>query len=228
MEKNSAETRDPRRASNGRIHSPTREQLLRILEAQTGPASVTALAKISGWHENTVRGHLNALWADGYLDRVRDESRHGQGRPCWLWQAIDRSPRNPYAALAVTLAETLAQSHPDPVVAAREAGVTWGRSLVDTEGEWGPRSTAETADLVWETMREQGFAPERHGDDLMLLKQCPLIEAASSHTQIVCAVHLGMIAGVIDAAGMKDNGSRLTPFSDPGTCRLDLRITSEK
>lgn len=228
MEKNSTGTRDLRRASNGRIHSPTREQLLRTLEAQTAPASVTALAKISGWHENTVRGHLKALWADGYLDRIRDESRHGQGRPSWLWQAIDRSPRNPYAALAVTLAETLAATHPDPVAAARDAGITWGRSLVDIDGAQEPRSTAETADLVWETMREQGFAPERHGDDLMLLKQCPLIEAASSHTQVVCAVHLGMITGVIDAAGTKDDGSRLTPFSAPGTCRLDLRITNEE
>ncbi|WP_165310904.1 hypothetical protein [Microbacterium protaetiae] len=70
-------------------------------------------------------------------------------------------------------------------------------------------------------MREQGFAPDGAGDEVVL-RRCPLIEAASKHPTIVCAVHQGMIDGVLAAAG-EQMDTRLIPFSAPGQCTLQLR-----
>ena len=76
-----------RRASSGRAHSASRERLLRLLEAQRAPASLAALVLATGLHENTVRGHLEALFRDGFVTRRRAEAS-GRGRPAWLWQAV--------------------------------------------------------------------------------------------------------------------------------------------
>lgn len=241
----------PRRSSTGRLHSPTRETLLRILEAEAAPVSTATLAKATGWHENTVRGHVQALWHDGYLARSR---AHGDpGRPAWLWSAKDRPAGAPYATLSRVLAEALAHGGQDPVREARESGRAWGRTI----GAGLPRaaSPAEARLAVIDTMREQGFAPRRvgdagtggeaqaaeqggaragrgaerrtgRGDGTIALGQCPFIEAASAQPSIVCAVHLGMIAGVLEAVGAEDGGSELVPFSAPGECTLRLRVSA--
>lgn len=223
------------------------------------------LAGATGWHENTVRGHLTALWNDGYLTRVRD-TESSTGRPSWLWSASNRAPESPYAALAGALAGALAASSADPGAAAYEAGRAWGRSLSAGVAFDGGRSTrtavratpdehatvvshtaghahrihttpadgrtrptrpaADVAEAVIAVMRDQQFAPDTHPDGSITLRQCPLIEAASEHSSVVCAVHLGMVAGTIEALGAVDGGSTLEPFAAPGTCVLRLRVAA--
>src|SRR5690606_37064914 len=112
----------------GRRHSSTREMLLRMVEAQGAPVSTAALATASGLHENTVRGHLDHLRADGYVRRTATAVA-GRGRPAWLWEAHVADAAAPYATLAAVLAETLARATGDAVAEAREAGRRWGRQL---------------------------------------------------------------------------------------------------
>ena len=71
---------------------------------------------------------------------------------------------------------------------------------------------------------DQGSGQIHIGVDTVALRQCPLIEAASTHTDIVCAVHLGMIAGIAEALGGRDRGSTITPLSSPGECELRLAV----
>ncbi len=49
-----------RRTALGRKHTASRELVLRELELR-GPTSVSALSIRTGLHENTLRGHLDAL-----------------------------------------------------------------------------------------------------------------------------------------------------------------------
>src|SRR5699024_4471208 len=77
----------PRAASTGRRHSSSRESVLRTVESQRAPVSTATLARATGLHENTVRGHLEQLLADGYVARVCARSS-GRGRP----DTIDRMP----------------------------------------------------------------------------------------------------------------------------------------
>lgn len=211
-----------RRSSRGRRHSQTREDLLRFIEAQAAPVSTSALAQATGLHENTVRGHLEALLGDGYLVRSRDQTAR-RGRPAWLWQADASDDSSPYAALAAALAATLARTSTHAVHDAREAGRAWGRDLA--AGRPPADDAQAAARTVVDIMREQGFAPHV-GADAVLLRRCPLIEAATKHPQIVCSVHLGMIDGVLESVGHAGGDSTLAPLTSPGECTLHLRVAS--
>jgi len=212
--------------------------VLRMIEAQSAPVSTAALSTATGLHENTVRGHLDQLYVDGYIGRQR-EPASGRGRPAWLWTAARPDTENPYAALAGVLADSLAQAGGDAIGRAREAGRRWGREIAArratapaqtpepaapalSERQRNEVSTPSARQTVIDVMREQGFAPDDRGDDVMLCR-CPLIEAATKHPTIICAVHQGMIDGVLAATG-DEADTRLIPFSAPGRCTLQLRV----
>ncbi|MGM7697342.1 helix-turn-helix transcriptional regulator [Microbacterium sp. A84] len=212
----------PRRtASTGRRHSSTRELVLRMVEAQSAPVSTRAIAAESGLHENTVRGHLEHLLADGYVS-CDSAPAGGRGRPRRLWSARIDSAAAPYAALAVALAASLAQTSTEPEVVARAAGRAWGARLA---ADAPPAEDGDAAHrAVVEVMREQGFAPHDDGD-VVRLRRCPLIEAAVRHPSIVCTVHLGMVDGVLDRIGHSGEVS-LSAFTAPNECTLRLNVAS--
>lgn len=217
MENTSAQIVGGRRriSASGRRYSSTREMVLRMVEAQASPVSTAALSEATGLHENTIRGHLEQLRTDGYVRREAHPAE-GRGRPAWRWRANSQAMQNPYAGLATALADSLARSSDDPIGRARDAGRAWGDEIAATH-----RSEASGREAVIEAMREQGFAPHDTGDDV-LLRRCPLIEAATRHPDIVCAVHQGMIDGVLAARG-EEAFSRLHPFTGPSECTLELR-----
>lgn len=213
----------PRRSPSGRSLSASRERLLRLLEAQRVPTSLAAIVLATGLHENTVRGHLESLQREGFVTRRR-AAASGRGRPAWLWQAARRDASTPYAPLAGVLAATLMRTSADPVGDAREAGRQWGRELIaaEADAEHPAPTDAATARLrVVELMREQGFAPDPLPDhETVLLRRCPLIEAASRHPEVICAVHLGMVDGALESLGVRDAVTTLVPFTGPGECTL--------
>ncbi|WP_394215241.1 helix-turn-helix transcriptional regulator [Brachybacterium vulturis] len=212
----------PRRGAAGRRHSRAREQVLRTVEAQRSPVSVAAISRATGLHENTVRGHLDQLLADGHVTRSR-AAAEGRGRPAWLWRPTRYGPASPYAALAGVLAGTIARTSADPAATAHEAGRGWGGQLAADLPETAPPATARA--VVTDAMAAQGFAPEDDGERIVL-HRCPLLEAASRHTEVVCSVHRGLLAGLLEGAPALD-GARpeveLLPFAAPGQCHLRLR-----
>lgn len=214
----------PRRSASGRRHSTAREQVLRAVEAQLSPVSVTALSRSTGLHENTVRGHLDQLLADGHVTRSR-AAADGRGRPAWLWRPTQHGPASPYAALAGVLAGTIARTSADPAAAAHEAGRGWGAELAEDLPEPARTAPAPARALVMHAMAAQGFAPQEDGEQIVL-HRCPLLEAADRHTEVVCSVHRGMIDGLLEGAAGTE-GSRivaeLIPFAAPGRCLLHLR-----
>ena len=221
----------PRSASTGRRHSSSRELVLRTVEAQSSPVSIAALARATGLHENTLRGHLDRLREDGYVARVRERTS-GRGRPAWLWRPLAAGESSPYAALAGVLAGTIARTSPDPQAEARRAGSSWGRDVAaDLPAAHGP-DAARAAVLA--VMEGQGFAPDAPeepaapelpdapaADGEITLRQCPLLESATRHPEVVCAVHRGMIDGVLETVGAGAD-VELIPFTGPGTCTLRL------
>ena len=58
-----------------------------------------------------------------------------------------------------------------------------------------------------------------------LLHRCPLLAAAARRTDVVCAVHEGMVAGIIRS---RDDGAdaELRPLRPEGGCLLHLRAAS--
>ncbi|MDJ1371726.1 transcriptional regulator [Gulosibacter molinativorax] len=223
------ETRSPsRRTAGGRRHSPTRERLLREVETR-GNATTAELVAATGLHENTVRGHLERLVADGHIRR--EQSPHGRGRPAVRWCALDAQNASPYAGLATTLAETLLRTASEPVREARRSGVQWGERLAADRCDPATKG-ADPRGLVLEVMREQGFAPVDEGDTAppeadtasIALRACPLLTAAAQHADVICAVHEGMIEGIARTRDASVS-AELEPFAADGVCILRLRGT---
>lgn len=212
----------PRPASAARpaALSRARRALLELIE-QEGPATLATLAAASGLHENTVRGHLEGLAADGLVVRERGPA-HGRGRPAWLWRACSDSAVREYAGLAAALARTLRRTSERPEDDAVGAGQDWGHGLA--AGRAGREGTPSSQ--VYDLLRDLGFAPEgqvAEGGADLLLTRCPLLEAASAEPDIVCNVHLGLVVGALQEYDAPDPDAELLPFAEPGGCRLRLR-----
>ncbi|WP_416954288.1 helix-turn-helix transcriptional regulator [Nocardioides sp. T5] len=165
------------------------------------------LQERTGLHPNTLRGHLDAIVAGGNASRIASRSG-GRGRPAWSYLA--RVPE--YAALAMALASGLDRGRAtdsdldsdtsdgegqartlDP--AAVRGGRAWGEQLRSQLG-----AVEDGRERVLLALAHTGFAPEADGDRVTL-NACPILEAARSHPAVVCAVHLGLVEGVLGAEG---------------------------
>ena len=179
----------------------------------------------TGLHPNTLRGHLDAIVAGGNATRIASRSG-GRGRPAWSYLA--REPE--YAALAMALASGLDRGpatdpNPDPDSssdsgegpartldpAAVRGGRAWGERLRSQLG-----SVEDGRERVLLALTHTGFAPEASGDRVTL-NACPILAAARSHPAVVCAVHLGLVEGVLGA-----DGARLRPRPDTLGCVVSL------
>lgn len=205
--------------------SKARRGVFEALRDQDGPTTLATLVELTGLHENTLRGHLENLAMDGLVTRVKDVPS-GRGRPAWLWR-VRRSDIDEYAGLAGALARTLRRSSAQPIDDAVEAGQTWGRELAVNYAPR-PRAVAPVA-RVRDLLVRLGFGPEgpARGDvaDLRLTR-CPLLEVAVEEPDIVCNVHLGLAVGALAEYGAVSPDAHLTPFAEPGACRLRLQSES--
>jgi predicted ArsR family transcriptional regulator len=79
--------------------------------------------------------------------------------------------------------------------AAVRGGRAWGERLRAQLG-----AVDDDRERVLLALTHTGFAPEASGDQVTL-HACPLLEAARSHPAVVCAVHLGLVEGVLGEEG---------------------------
>lgn len=147
-----------------------------------------------------------------------------------------------YLALAGAFADRLAARGGDPSEDSRAVGWAWASVLTGPsagQGEEagpgpaaGPGPGASPRQGVLTLLDRLGFSPEEDvpaGEDAapsdapdVLLRTCPLLEAATRHPEVVCQVHAGLVAGAHVAHGGSADGVVLEPFAVPGACRLSL------
>lgn len=185
------------------------------------PTTVAELADACEQHPNTVREHLDALIRAGLVTRTTAAAR-GRGRPAILYQAEPMDARRPqvreYAVLATALVAEIEATQEDPKAWGRTAGVRRGVSLV-TPAE----QTAEAAELAArEILARHHFDPADAPDGTIRLRQCPLLELARTHTDVVCSLHQGVLTGLYQAHGASDRAMRITPFALPGCCLIEF------
>lgn len=206
--------------------SRARRQVLDLLVARGVPTSVATVATELGQHTNTVREHLEGLAELGLVERSTARPA-GRGRPGTLYDAAPATVTDPaiqeYAGLASVLADQIARTSPDPRADALAAGDRWGRDLVAREqaadAPHARRSVVRLLDRL-------GFSPAPDGSDHAVeLRRCPLLDAALRTPEVVCAVHLGLTRGALDALGAPTDRTTLEPFALPGACLLHLDAT---
>ena len=203
--------------------SRSRARILDTMRATDRPVSLAELSALSGLHENTLRGHLLEL-ADQALVARRASEPEGRGRPAWLWFVTNDRASTEYAGLATALATALTRTSPDPAADSITTGVDWGRSLARSTHQ-PPATTARDRRVrVVELMDTLGFAPEADRDaDRVRLTQCPLLESARAHPEVVCNVHTGLVRGALAELGDATTEVALEPFAEPGACLLRMR-----
>jgi predicted ArsR family transcriptional regulator len=204
-----------------------RAEVLSLMRAAGGAMSIVEIADRLEVHPNTVRFHLDSLVSSGQVVRVEVPPR-GPGRPPQLFQAhpgMDPAgPRN-YRFLAGVLTDSLAHG-PDPIGQATAAGEAWGRRMAEERGlRVRPPRPQALAALV-ELLDEVGFAPEEAPPERRReigLRRCPFLELVDSR-EVVCAIHLGVMRGAMEAIDATVTVTRLQPFEQPDRCLAHLGV----
>lgn len=222
---------------------PSRSRLLHLVAeyASSTPPTVGDLVATVGGHPNTTRHHLRVLADAGLVAEERRAPAGGRGRPATGYvvteagrRAVAATPRGgaaeEYVALAAAFADRLAERGGDPGDDARAIGKAWGASLATRHAGTAAAGRAGGEEVVG-LLDRLGFSPlaepaEATGQGTtVLLRTCPLLDAARRHPEVVCQVHLGLVAGALEAHDEPSDGLRLVPFARPGACELGLPAT---
>lgn len=206
-----------------------RAQILDLLRAARTPLGVQEIAEGTGLHLNTARFHLDGLVDAGLAER-ETESRDQPGRPRVVYRAVPTDPdpgagTRSYRLLAEILTGVTAHATPNPSVVASEAGRTWGRYLTERPAPFQRITRDEAIGRLTGVLTDIGFNPvvgPVGTQPQILLRHCPFREIAEHSREVVCAVHLGLMQGVLTELRAPVTVDRLDPFVEPRLCRAHL------
>jgi predicted ArsR family transcriptional regulator len=205
----------------------SRARVLDLLRAAGGPLGVQEVAERAGLHPNTARFHLDALVEAGLATR-EPQPRETPGRPSMVYQVTDSdgpTGRRRYRLLAEILTSMIAGVMSQPGEAAAEAGREWGRYLTEQPPPYQRLDAGEAIEKLTAALTEIGFAPQAvvKGSGYQLrLHQCPFREVAERHQDVVCALHLGLMQGILEELRAPVTADRLQPFAEPSVCIAEL------
>lgn len=202
-----------------------RDAILQVLRASPQPRAIAGIADELGVHPNTVRFHLEALARAGRVEQVVGEA-FGRGRPPVLYRASRRmDPSGPtnYRLLASILTGYVAR-HPDAAAVAADLGRSTSPGLVTTAPH-GPSTRTQAVTELVDLLAELGFEPEpadgRRAREIRL-RHCPFQNLAEEHSEVTCALHLGLMQGALRDLQAPVTVDRLEPFVEPDLCVAHL------
>lgn len=187
-----ASARDNRRMSESAvsysaISSYSRVEILHLIQERPR-RTIAELTEATGLHANTVREHLQRLIDAGHVV-PETERRTTRGRPRVLYTlAGDGDASSPVQRSKVR--------------AAAERGDLLRRVMPGTAGTAALDPDAlHQIDALDEQLTDAGFEPLVDEHALTVdLSPCPHAEAQASHRDTLCAVHLGLMQGVLAEA----------------------------
>jgi len=178
------------------LAQPKRAQIFAFLVAKRGSAGTDEVAEHFGLHPNGVRRHLERLLEGGFVTRTR--VRRGKGRPRDSWAVSgDAQPGGTQPRAYTDLARWLARAIPANPTRLREverAGREIGRELAPPAGE-------DTAEDLRDALAALGFEPtlERGVEGFACsLGNCPYRDSVRENPEVVCTLHRGITAGLLD------------------------------
>lgn len=202
------------------LGDPTRYDIFRFVAESPAPVRVAALAQYLGFNHNAVRQHLAKLTDAGLLTEER-ASPTTTGRPPLEYRVAPTAMGSwgapgPYEFLALMLLD-IAEGECSPA----EVGAGAGRALAESCAEG-----ADPLDTLEAEMARRGFEPRRETRGPvteLVLERCPFLAAASAHPEVVCQIHRGLAAGILDGMGAEVQVGDLIvhPPAEAG-CRLQF------
>ena len=202
------------------LGDPTRHEIFRYLLNATGSAGVADLTAHVSLNHNAVRQHLAKLVAAELVEESTERGT-GPGRPRYTYRVAPAAqhrwgPVGPYERLSQMLVE---------VIATGDGAVAVGQRA----GRRYRAATAPSADALMDLadlMERHGFDPavQRKGQRAeVVLRSCPFASAALADAGTVCALHLGILEGFFDGAGVAVD-ELVTKDPRKAQCRVRLRL----
>jgi len=216
---------DDRLAVPGVLAQPTRARLFELLQELKRQASTEELAQQLGLHVNGVRRQLEQLRQAGLVERTK--TRHGRGRPRDGWSvAVDAKPGGERPRAYSDLGRWLSAAIPPGRARLREVeqkGREIGRELA-------PGGAGQSAQAFEQVLAALGFGPDLEVDSTgsarCRLCNCPYRDAARENPEVVCTLHRGITAGLLDELAPE---ARLVTFEphdpDLAGCLVEIAAT---
>ncbi|HEY7224136.1 MAG TPA: helix-turn-helix domain-containing protein [Micromonosporaceae bacterium] len=205
------------------LGTESRAAILRLVRSSDSGLTAADVVDHVGLHPSTVRAHLEQLVDAGLLVKAR-ASQGRPGRPAWRYRAAVLEPApGPYRTLAAALLEHLAAE--GGTRAAEQAGQAWGRRLA------GSMRAGDPIDAAMEALRDLGFNPQRQhppaesADHEIHLRTCPFLDLVGPQPDTMCALHTGMVRGLMQASGAPRARAVLEPFAAPNACVVRLHLS---
>jgi predicted ArsR family transcriptional regulator len=205
----------------------TRYRLYRYLRLSGRPVSVRELSARLGLHVNTLRPHLRRLEEAGLITSESQRGATSVGRPQTVYSVTEREEREgrDYRLFADMVAGQItgARQRDRAVTTARE----WGAYLI---GRAAPRpgargSSGPNLAVLQEALAEAGFDPRfrRRGRGRVdiTLRDCPFRDLLDEHRDLVCALHRGLLEGMLASSRPPMRLESLEPLAERSSvCRL--------
>jgi predicted ArsR family transcriptional regulator len=202
---------------------PSRARVLALLQDAGEPMGALDVSDRLEMRPSTARFHLDALAASGLVVRDR-EARTTPGRPRVTYAATATAPdvtQRRYRLLAGMLARFLEDQLPDPGAAAIRTGQAWGQSLASPAVGDQRVTEAQALEVLVDVLDEVGFesrAAGKAGSSRIEVSHCPFLEVAEEHQDVVCAMHLGLMRGVLARIEAPVEVRALEPLVEPSLC----------
>jgi predicted ArsR family transcriptional regulator len=207
----------------------TRYRLYRYLRLSGRAVSIRELSTRLSLHPNTLRPHLRRLEEAGL---AASEVHRGAtvGRPQVLYTAVAREEREgrDYRLLGEILASLIGGKR--QLDRAEDVAREWGAYLVGRSvprpGARGP--SGPNLAVLQEALAEAGFDPRfrrRSAKTVEIsLRDCPFRDLLDEHRELVCAVHKGLLEGMLGASRPSLRLTEFEPLAErSAVCRLVAR-----
>jgi predicted ArsR family transcriptional regulator len=204
----------------------TRYRLYRYLRLSGRAVSVRELSVRLSLHPNTLRPHLRRLEDAGL---VASEARKVPtvGRPQVVFTALDPEPREgrDHRLLADILAGVMTTTRQQE--RATELARDWGAYLVgrSVPKPGARRPSGPNLAILQAALAEAGFDPRFHRRSAktveITMRDCPFRDLLEEHRSLVCAVHRGLLEGMLGASRPAMVLKEFEPPAERGAaCRL--------
>jgi predicted ArsR family transcriptional regulator len=197
------------------LGDPLRRTLYRFVVAAPDPVSRDQAAEGVDIERHVAKFHLDRLVQDGLLAfeyrRPPGRGGPGAGRPAKLYRRagieVDVTlPARRYQLAGELLVESVGTGR-DLSAVARDTGRAAGSTARRL------RST------IPEVLSDHGYEPRAEGRDIVLTN-CPFHALARKDAELVCAMNLAFLEGVVGGFGT----SKLCPLLDPSADRCCVRL----
>jgi predicted ArsR family transcriptional regulator len=211
------------------LEDPVRRALYFHVGGQPEPVSRDQAAGAVRVSRAVAAFHLDKLVDAGLLEasfrRLSDRSGPGAGRPSKLYRRSAKQieisvPERRYELAGELMAAALAQQDSAAAVnELRRVALERGKRL---GAEARARSAARApVAATMGVLRDAGFEPTRDGRSGIVLRNCPFDCLARCNQQVVCAMNLALIEGVLAGLGIGELRAGLEPR--PGFCCVTIR-----